>query len=92
MSTYWGYRCTKDGATSDEWFNHGEHILRSLAKSWPLIKQLKEQDKTGYIDVSVMAHDYHAHEIWEFLYEHHEHGIELHNEYGNTEPLQEVQP
>jgi hypothetical protein len=90
MSTYWGYRCKADGATSDTWFNHGEHILRSCARCFPLIKQLWALDETGYLEVGIMAHEADELEVWAFLRDHLDHGIELYNEYGRTAPLEEA--
>lgn len=73
---------------SNSWFNHGEQILRSCVTCWPLIQQIEEQDKSGYIEVHIMAHDYCDSEVWDFLRDHYAHGIELCNEYGNAEPLE----
>ncbi len=89
MSKDWGYRCCQDGEVSETWFNHGEHILRSIARCWPHIRQVLETDDTGYIEIDIMAHSYESSEIWHFLWQHYEHGIELRNEYGGTEPLEE---
>jgi hypothetical protein len=89
MSTYWGYRCKQDGIISDTWFNHGEQILRCYAECWPLIRQISEKDKCGYIEVTIMAHAHVNSEIFEFLHDHYEHGVELYNEYDRSEPLEE---
>ena len=89
MSTYWGYRCTKDGAVSAQWFNRGEHILRSCVRCYPLIRQIWVMDDTGYIEVGIMAHAHAEIELFAFLRDHYEHGLELYNEYGRSEPLVE---
>lgn len=89
MSRYWGYRCKQDGATSDAWFNHGERILRSCVTCWPLIRQIGEQDTSQYIEVHIMGHLGEEGEVWSFLSEHYGHGLELCDEYGNVEPLEQ---
>lgn len=94
MSMYWGYHCTGCDVFSETWFNHGEHILRSCAKNWQHIQQLQDNDESGYLEVHIMAHDYCTSGVWAFLREHMPHGLELANEYGETEPLDtaEVRP
>lgn len=87
VSKDWGYHCKQDGAYSETWFNHGESILRSCAKNWPLIAQLEANDESGYIEVHIMAHS--SSDVWAFLREHHAHGIELASEYGDVEPIEE---
>lgn len=87
MSKYWGYRCTKDGAMSDTWFNRGEHILRNCVQCWPLIKEIRRKNSSGYIEVHILGHGHCDSEVWDFLEEHYEHGLELLNEYGGTEPM-----
>lgn len=89
MSTYWGYHCKRDDTYTDTWFNHGEHILRSYARCWPLLKQVFEQDTSGYIEVHTMAHEYADYTLQQFLWNHFDHEIELYNEYGATEPIEE---
>lgn len=91
MSCAWGFRCKKDGTETDTCFNHGEHILRSIATCWPLIQQLWDTDQSGYIEVGIMGHSYMEAELWEFLQKHFEHGLELCDEYGGIQPLEEVQ-
>ncbi len=89
MSCDWGYRCKQDGAETETWFNHGEAILRSIVKCYPLIKQLQEEDKSRFIEVHILGHAWIEADLWDFLQEHLEHGIELLNEYGESAPLEE---
>lgn len=94
MSTYYGYRCKQDGAESDQWFNHGEHVLRIAAKCWPAVKQVLEQselcDEYSYIQVKLGAsHQAESDEIWSWLKEHYEHGIEIYNENRRSFPIEE---
>ena len=89
MSCDWGYRCKKDGAETETWFNHGETILRSIVECYPLIEQLQEKDKSGFLEVHILGHAWVEGELWDFLREHLEHGIELLNEYGESAPLKE---
>lgn len=90
MSHEWGYICKRDGAILEPNFNHGERMLSVLVSLCPLIKQLKEADTTGIIDMSLRGHSWHSEEIWIYLTEHAEHGLELIDEYGKIEPLKEI--
>lgn len=81
MSTYWGYQCKRDGATSEQWFNHGEHILRDCVKVWPYVKKIREESTSGSIEIHIMGYQ-ELNVLWNFLEEHFEHGIELYSEYG----------
>jgi hypothetical protein len=90
MSTDYGFRCKQDGAVSESWFQSGERILRSLNTLWPAIKQLKEQDESGYLDVTIMGHSYDEEDVWAFLSEHHAHGLEIRSEYGDIIPIEEA--
>ena len=87
MSIRWGYRCIQDGATSEAWFSHGEHLLRLCASCWPLIKELRARDTHGYLEIHrlISTHE----EVWSFLAEHSAHDVELLNEYGDAKPLEE---
>lgn len=87
MSKYWGYRCKQDGTTTDQYFNHGERVLSSLAHCWPLILDIEKRDTSGYLEMHILGHQYAEEELYTFLREHLEHGIELCNEYGEGEPL-----
>ena len=86
MSTYYGYHCKTDNETSDCWMNHGEQVLSDLARLAPLFRAINEGDSLGYIEIRVMGHGWDP-IIW--LEKHAQHDIELHNEYGETEPLLE---
>lgn len=85
MSCDWGYRCTKDGAETETWFNHGERILRDCVKVWPEVKKIRDT-KSWYLEVHIMGFGEMS-ELWDFLEEHYEHGIVLLDEYGKTELL-----
>ena len=91
MSCDWGYRCKKDGAETETWFNHGEEILRDCVKAWPYIQKIQEVTQSYYIEVHIMGYSYADTEVWKFLHEHYEHGIELLNEYGESAPLEELE-
>lgn len=99
MSTYWGFHCKTcpqtemeheddfRSAYSEHWMNHGEHVLRAIARLTPHFVAIQEGDDTGYIEMSVMAYGY-APISW--VIEHAGHDIELHNEYGKTEPINQT--
>lgn len=87
MSTYYGYRCKQDGAVTDQWFNHGEHILRDCVKVWPEVKKIRDT-KSWYLEVHIMGHGEMG-DLWSFLEEHYKHGIELLDEYGRSKPIEE---
>lgn len=93
MSTDYGYRCKQDGAESNQWFNHGEHVLRTIAKCWPAINQFLKQaeihDDYGYLEVHLTNQRFPMDEIWQFLREHYEHGIEIYNENRRSFPIEE---
>lgn len=89
MSREWGLHCKTCDVSSVCEINHGEHILRSLVKAYPHIKAAQEADDSGYLVVSIMAHDWLADDIFSYLSNHHEHDLELIDEYGQLEPLEE---
>ena len=90
MSTYWDFHCkTCDRQTIDfDGLNHGQHILRSIWRLREHINAIYEQDKSGYLEVHIMA--YGVGDLWSFLSEHKDHEVELLDEYGGTEPIEEV--
>lgn len=81
VSTDWGYRCTGDGAHSGCSLNHGQGVLRELAKAGPALKLLGESgvdvDVSYWMDGAPVG----------FLYAHGDHLLELISEYGDIEPL-----
>lgn len=81
MSTYWGYHCRTDDATSECWINHGDETLASVLKAWPQIKAVREI-ADWYVEIRVLGgHD----ELLPWLDEHDGHEIELENEYGDRQ-------
>jgi len=58
MSTYWGLRCKTCDECSEQDINHGEEILRGLAKATPHIKAALDADKSGYLEFSIMGYEY----------------------------------
>lgn len=90
MSTYWDLHCKTCNAVPAEsdGFNRGQHILRSIYRLRDHILAIDEQDKSGYLNVEVMGHVSNG-ELWVFLREHYDHEMDLLNEYGGTEPIEE---
>lgn len=91
MSKEWGLHCKGCDRYSVCEINHGEHILRSMVKVYPHIKAAQQADDSGYLEVSIMGHQHLADDIFNWLSEHGEHVLELIDEYGRVEPLEETQ-
>ena len=87
MSREWGYRCKSCDSESVCEINHGELLLRSLVKVYPHIKAIQDNDKSGYIQISILGYAWIDLVSW--LDEHAGHEIELIDEYGKCEPLEE---
>lgn len=89
MSTYWSLHCKQcDLVSIDDGINHGQHILRSIHALREPIVAIYTQDKSDYLSIEVMGH-YNASDIWAFLVEHQGHEMDLKNEYGGIEPIEE---
>lgn len=86
MSCDWGYRCKKCVVETETWFNHGEQILRDCVKVWPEVQKIRDT-KSWFLEVHILGRGDMA-DLWNFIEEHHEHGIELVDEYGKTEPIE----
>ena len=91
MSTYWSLHCKQcDLVSTDDGINHGGHILRSIYALRDHIVAIETQDKSNYLSVEIMGH-HGTMDIWSFLKEHYDHEMDLKNEYGDTEPIEEEQ-
>lgn len=84
MSTNWGYQCRTCDTRSGSIFNHGQDILRSLAKTALHIKAALNVDASGYLEISILNDHVGA---VSFLCEHADHDLELISEYGDIETL-----
>jgi hypothetical protein len=84
VSKSWGYQCRTCDERSGSIYNHGQNILRGLAKAAPHIKAAFEADDSGYLEISALSDNGNA--IF-FLREHGGHDLELFSEYGDIEPL-----
>lgn len=84
MSTNWGYQCRTCDVRSGSIYNHGQDVLRGLAKAAPHIKAALEADESGYLEISALCDNGNA--IF-FLREHAGHDLELLSEYGDIETL-----
>lgn len=86
MSTKWGFRCPKCQTSSDHWFNHGEEVCKEILANWKYVKPLR--DYNGWIEVDILGG--FGNDVFSFMDEHFEHGLEIENEYGgilNSKPL-----
>jgi len=95
MSTYWGYVCESHDPplTSEHWFNHGEEVL---TQAYTLERQGQWPNDTEFmlkypaLDPSPMPIDHRGYvTTWpiEWLREHPNCTVALHNEYGDRKPL-----
>lgn len=91
MSNYWSMHCKTCNKYSESDFNHGEAILRGIAKASQHCQAALEADDSGYLEISVMGH---GSELISFCANHDGHELELADEYGRFEPLEksEEQP
>lgn len=90
MSTYWGLHCKTCNVLSGHDLNHGEEIIRGLVRATPHIKAALDADKSGYLEFSIMGHGYS--DIMQFaVWDHAGHDLELNNEYGENEPIEQIQ-
>lgn len=89
MSREWGLHCKTCDSCSVNDFNHGERLLRSVVKGYPHIKALRDAIEGGYLDVSIMGYSSISDELFTWLAEHHAHELELRDEYGDCESLEE---
>lgn len=85
MSSYWGYRCKRDGDCSPTWFNHGEDQLSLLVQLLPHLRAIQASD--CWIVSLDFYGAYDDPRPLEWLATHDGHEIELWNEYGHTAPL-----
>lgn len=83
MSNYCSYHCKTCGAFTVSDINHGDHILRDVAKAAPYIKAALEAERE-YLDINISAH---SGDFIPFLVEHYGHELEIHGEYGPPEPI-----
>lgn len=91
MSTDWGLHCKQCDLYSVG-ANHGQTLLREVISAWPHIKALIEIPTLRYVEVTLMAHQHLASDLFSFLQEHDGHPLELSSEYGDTEPIEENPP
>lgn len=92
MGTEWGLRCKTCDALSPDEFLRGEHMLRSMVKAYPHIKAVKEADKSSYLEISIMGYGWCSDAFFSWLAHHYTHDLELQNEYGQREPLEDSSP
>ncbi len=84
MSNYWSMHCKTCNVESDTNINHGDHILRGMAKAYPHLKAAQQADESGYLEFHVMSY---GAELFSFLQEHDGHEIDLVDECGKFEPI-----
>jgi hypothetical protein len=77
--------CKKCDEYSESDFNHGESILRGIAKAAPHCRAAQEADSSGYLEISVLGG---GSELISFCNDHEGHELELADEYGRFEPLE----
>lgn len=90
MSREWGLHCKTCDACSVNDFNHGESLLRTMVKVFPHIKTAQDVDTYGYLNVTIAGYGYLSGDFFEWLEEHAKHDLELEDEYGHREPLEET--
>ena len=84
MSTEWDFHCKTCDEYSEDLINRGDHVLESIFRLRHHIAAIKQEDTTGYLEVTIMAH---GDAFIDFIVKHHDHEIELHNEYGQTREI-----
>lgn len=92
MGTEWGLRCKQCDSDTGAELNRGQMVLSDLARMSPLIKQIRQMDSTGYVEMSLLGGWYgNKVFIFDWLTEHAGHEMELLNEYGDIRPLEPPQ-
>lgn len=82
MSNYWNLHCKTCGAYSETDINHGENILRDVARLAHECRAIVEANSEW---LSVNVEGYGTELAW-FAAQHADHEMELSDEYGNFEP------
>lgn len=86
MSHYWSLRCIPCKTTVGD-INYGIDIWPEIVGAWPDVEQVLDvKISSARIDVEVSIVGYNSSEIWMFLREHYEHGLEMVSEYHYSNP------
>jgi hypothetical protein len=92
MSTSYGLHCKPcDSFSGDGMQYYAYRALSDLARISPLIKQIREKDRQGYIDMTFLGWQdrYDGSPLFDWLHEHAGHKMEIYDEYGRVEPLED---
>jgi len=90
MSRAVGLRCKTCNQKSELCFNHGDNFIRAIVKMAPVLVAAWRTTQGGdlwRVEMTVMGDGGECDDFLPFLAEHHEHKLEIWDEYGCAEPL-----
>lgn len=90
MSEIWRFKCLKCDEESECGLNHGDKILLNLLKHVDAIKSLLDNDKDGYIELSILGS---GSEPIGFLTAHYGegHDVVILSEYGKIKKIGDIE-